>query len=233
MIIKISKYLIIFCVIFFIKSPIYGQIGYQQKGLASYYHDKFAGRRTSSGERFSQNKFTGAHRKFLFNTMVRVTNLKNDKSIIVRINDRGPYKYANRIIDLTLQAADAIGMTNKGIVPVKVEVVGEDGKINFKSKSVFPGSFEPGNCYNYRGEERFPKGYGVQVAAFSDLANAKYFAKALFKEGFREIVIKVTPHFGDTLGFKIVVGEFSKIENARKYISKLEIKDFIGFTTKY
>lgn len=233
MIIKFFTYLFTFSIFVLSIVNVYGQIGYQQKGLASYYHDKFTGRRTSSGERFSQLKLTAAHRKFLFNTMVRVTNLKNDKSVIVRINDRGPYKYANRVIDLTLAAANAIGMTEKGIVPVKIEVIGEDGKVNYKSKALFPGGFEPGSCYNYKGEERFPKGYGVQVGAFSDLPNARYFAKALFKEGFREIVIKVLPTIEDTLCFKVIVGEFAKIEGARKFVSKLENKDFIGFPVKY
>jgi rare lipoprotein A len=164
--------------------------------------------------------------------MVRVTNLKNDKSVIVRINDRGPYKYPGRIIDLTLAAADAIGMTKYGLVPVKIEVVGEGGKINQIQPSL-PGMFEPGKFYNFRGEIRNPKGYGVQVAEFSDMPSAKYYARELFKEGFREIVIKVNPTPSDTTAFKVMLGEFDDISDARDLIKKLKMKDFTGFPVRY
>lgn len=213
---------------------LYAQIGYQQKGLASYYHDKFEDRRTSSGERFNQNKFTAAHRKLLFNTMVRVTNLENDLSVVVRINDRGPYKYKGRIIDLTLAAAKAIKMDKKGIVPVKIEVIGEDGVIANKSMlSKAKDKFEVGKCYNFRGEQRNPTGFGVQVAAFAELPNAKYFARELFKEGFREIVIKVSSPIMDTAQYKVVVGEFKTKDAARNFVQKLKNKDFEGFPVAY
>jgi rare lipoprotein A len=208
------------------------QIGYQQKGLASYYADKFHGRRTSSGERFNHNKLTGAHRKLLFNTMVKVTNLRNDKSVIVRINDRGPYKYKGRIIDLTLTAAKVLGLDKSGIEMVKIEVIGEGGKINFANPA-FPGSFEVGKCYNYRGEVRNPRGYGVQVAAFSELVNAKYFAKEMFREGFREIVVKVTNPKVDSVNYKIIVGEYKLLEDAQKFLPRLKNKDFYGFVVQY
>lgn len=227
-----------YCIILisFLTFPIQGfsQLGYQQKGLASYYHDKFHGRRTSSGERFNQNKFTAAHRKLLFNTMVRVTNLQNDRSVIVRINDRGPYKYKGRIIDLTLAAAKEIRLEKKGIAKVKIEVVGEDGKINYSfGNQLFPGGFEVGKFYNYRGEERSPDGFGVQVAAFAEIVNAKYFAKELFREGFREIVIKVENPKADSANYKVIVGEFTTKTSAESLIPKLKKKDFWGFTVKY
>ncbi|MFN0047602.1 MAG: septal ring lytic transglycosylase RlpA family protein [Cytophagales bacterium] len=200
--------------------------------MASYYHDKFHGRRASSGERFNQNKLTGAHRKLLFNTMVKVTNLQNDRSVIVRINDRGPYKYKGRIIDLTLTAAKELKMDKKGVAMVKIEVVGEAGKINYASPN-FPGSFEVGKCYNYRGEIRNPKGYGIQVAAFAELVNARYFAKEMFREGFREIVIKVGNPMQDTANYKIIVGEYKNKDETRNLIQKLEKKDFFGFAVQY
>lgn len=208
------------------------QIGYQQKGLASFYHDKFHGRRTSSGERFNQNKFTGAHRKLLFNTMVKVTNLQNDKSVVVRINDRGPYKYKGRIIDLTLAAAKELKIDKQGLSIVKLEVIGEEGKINYASPSL-PGSFEVNKCYNYRGEVRNPKGYGVQVAAFAELVNAKYFAKEMFREGYREIVLKVMDSKIDTANFKVIVGEYKYKIDAQNFSNKLKNKDFYGFVVKY
>jgi len=226
---------LIFLSIFFAKlCKTHAQIGYQQKGLASYYHDKFHGRRTSSGERFNQNKLTAAHRKLIFNTMVRVTNPRNDKSVIVRINDRGPYKYKGRIIDLTLTAAKELGIDKMGLCMVKVEVVGEEGKINYSNTNTkFPGRFEIGKFYNYRGEVRNPKGFGVQVAAFAELVNARYFAKEMFREGFREIVVKIETPTKDSANYKVIVGEFKAQEYAQEFIPKLKNKDFYGFVVQY
>lgn len=91
-------------------------------GLASYYHDKFQGRRTASGEVVDQNALTAAHRSYPFGTMVRVHNLDNDKTVEVRINDRGPF-VPGRIIDLTRRAAKAIGMLQQGVARVRLSVI--------------------------------------------------------------------------------------------------------------
>jgi peptidoglycan lytic transglycosylase len=90
-----------------------------QRGYASYYHEP---QRTASGERFDKNAMTAAHRSLPFNTHVRVTNMRNGKTVVVRINDRGPYS-GNRIIDLSLAAAKQIDMIAAGVVPVTLEVI--------------------------------------------------------------------------------------------------------------
>ncbi|MBM7457142.1 rare lipoprotein A [Oceanisphaera litoralis] len=90
------------------------------EGMASYYGARHHGRNTASGERFNQHALTAAHRTLPFGTRVRVTNLNNKKSVIVRINDRGPYA-KGRIIDLSAQAAREISMIRAGVVPVRVE----------------------------------------------------------------------------------------------------------------
>lgn len=87
-----------------------------QTGLASYYK---SGKRTANGERFQPNDLTAAHRTLPFGTRVLVTNLKNGKSVIVRINDRGPF-IRNRVIDLSLGAARFVDLTRSGVVKVKV-----------------------------------------------------------------------------------------------------------------
>lgn len=91
-------------------------------GLASFYHDKFQGRRTASGEPFDQNALTAAHRSYPFGTQLRVHNLENGKSVDVRINDRGPH-IPGRIIDLTRRAAQAIGMLQQGVARVRLGVL--------------------------------------------------------------------------------------------------------------
>ncbi|MGB0563463.1 MAG: septal ring lytic transglycosylase RlpA family protein [Spirulinaceae cyanobacterium] len=95
-----------------------------QRGQASWYGPGFHGRRTANGERFNQNAMTAAHRTLPFGTQVRVTNLNNGRSAIVRINDRGPF-IGGRVIDLSRGAASAIGMLGSGVAPVQVEVVGQ------------------------------------------------------------------------------------------------------------
>ena len=91
-------------------------------GKASYYYGKWIGRKTANGEIYRAHDVTAAHKTLPFNTRVRVTNLRNNKSVVVRINNRGPY-IKGRIIDLSLAAARQIQMTKAGVVPVKVEVL--------------------------------------------------------------------------------------------------------------
>jgi rare lipoprotein A len=90
--------------------------------MASYYADRFHGRRTASGEAFDNRAMTAAHRTHRFGTRVRVTNQRNGLSVVVRINDRGPYG-RGRVIDLSRAAAERIGMIRAGVVPVTVEVL--------------------------------------------------------------------------------------------------------------
>lgn len=99
-------------------SPTSGKMT-RQTGKASYYADKFDGRKTANGEIFSQKKLTAAHRTLPFGTMVIVKNLANGKTVTVRINDRGPFA-ENRIIDLSRAAANAIDMVKQGVVSVEI-----------------------------------------------------------------------------------------------------------------
>jgi rare lipoprotein A len=91
-------------------------------GAASWYGDKFHGRRTANGERYDMHKLTAAHKTLPFGTKVRVTNRENGKSVVVRINDRGPF-VGKRVIDLSRGAAAAVGMIQRGIAPVSIEII--------------------------------------------------------------------------------------------------------------
>jgi len=91
-------------------------------GVASYYGKEHHGKKTANGEIFDMNKLTAAHRSLPFGSQVKVTNLSNQRSVIVRINDRGPY-YQGRIIDLSLAAAERLQMVKSGITQVKLEVL--------------------------------------------------------------------------------------------------------------
>lgn len=95
-----------------------------EQGLASWYGKEQHGHLTANGERFDMHALTAAHKKLKMHTRVRVTNRLNGKTVVVRINDRGPYA-RGRIIDLSYAAAKALDMLDRGVVPVLVEVVQE------------------------------------------------------------------------------------------------------------
>lgn len=93
---------------------------FKQSGIASWYGRQFHGKKTASGERFDMNALTAAHRSLPFGCYVKVTNKDNGKSVIVKINDRGPF-HGNRVLDLSYGAAKAIGITQKGMGNVSIE----------------------------------------------------------------------------------------------------------------
>ena len=98
------------------------------KGICVYYNDKFQGHVTASGEKYDKGALTAAHRTLPFGTMVKVTNLENNKSVVVRVNDRGPQGGSKaKIIEITSRAAKEIDMIKKGKVQCQMEVV-ESGK---------------------------------------------------------------------------------------------------------
>ena len=93
--------------------------------FASFYHDKFNGRKTASGDVFSNSKMTAANRTLPFGTILKVTNLRSGKSVIVEVNDRGPF-HSSRALDLSKAAYKAIGDTRKGTMPVEYEIIEND-----------------------------------------------------------------------------------------------------------
>jgi len=122
MLIHVRLLLTLFLAFFVSTSPCQQTDSLQTSGKASFYHDNFQGLETSSGDLYDMNDFTAAHRTLPFNTFVHVTNKQNNKSVIVRINDRGPFR-KSRIIDLTRSAAQKIKMVPYGVVPVRIHVL--------------------------------------------------------------------------------------------------------------
>src|SRR5579864_1743698 len=124
--------------------------GYSEEGNASWYGEPFHGRHASNGEIYDMYKLTAAHRTLPFDTMVRVTNLNNGKSTVVRITDRGPF-VDNRIIDLSLAAAREIDSVGPGVVPVRVEVLTSGVDVTGGFFTVQVGAFrDPGNAERLR-----------------------------------------------------------------------------------
>ncbi|WP_196890645.1 septal ring lytic transglycosylase RlpA family protein [Aureivirga marina] len=101
----------------------FAQEGYKAKGKASYYNDKYNGAKTANGEKYSNKKYTAAHLTLPFGTLLKVTNPENQKSVIVRVNDRGPSKKSGRIIDLSKIAAQELEIIKKGVAEVELKEV--------------------------------------------------------------------------------------------------------------
>jgi rare lipoprotein A len=139
---------------------------FEQEGLASWYGGKFQGRQTASGEIFDTNEFTAAHKTLAFGTIVKVTSLENDKSTVVRINDRGPF-IPGRIIDLSRAAAATIGLAGTGVAKVRIEVLPADSP---EAASVAVG--------------RTAAIYSIQVAAFRNRDYADRTLQRLVDKGF-------------------------------------------------
>jgi rare lipoprotein A len=173
--------------------------GYTEEGNASWYGAPFHGRRASNGEIYDMYKLTAAHRTLPFETMVRVTNVSNGKSTVVRITDRGPF-VENRIIDLSLAAAREIESVGPGVVPVRVEVLG-----NVDLTAGF---------------------FTVQVGAFKDRGNAERLRDRL-NVVYSPIFIQLYDS-PDGLLYRVRVGKISGEDAARAFSDQL--RDREGFT---
>ena len=144
---KRSVVLVILLVICCIPSSIADRLrtkAYIQKGEASYYADKFHNRKTANGEKYNKYAITAAHRRIPFNSLVEVKNLDNGKSLMVRVNDRGPF-IKGRIIDVSRTAAEMLGMIRSGTAKVEIRMVKEAGKLPISTTGPDdPNRAEPG-----------------------------------------------------------------------------------------
>jgi len=170
--------------------------GYTEEGNASWYGNPFHGRRASNGEIYDMYKLTAAHRTMPFETMVRVTNLTNGKTVTVRITDRGPF-VDNRIIDLSQAAAREIESIGPGVVPVRLEVLG--------NVDVTAGFFT------------------VQVGAFRDRANAERLRERL-SASYSPIFIQPYDSPDGTF-FRVRVGKISGEDAAHDFGEQLRVKE--------
>jgi rare lipoprotein A len=168
-----------------------------ETGYASWYGGKFHGRYTASGEIYDMNKLTAAHKTLPFGTMVKVINTENGKSIVVKINDRGPF-VEGRIIDLSRAAAEKIGMLKTGIAKVIVEIVSE--------------------------QEQKETVYAIQVGSYIDPGNAETLKKALEEKGY-PIIISTTASMHHRVIIEPVTS--ANLEKTLKELTELGFHDVI------
>jgi len=196
---------------------------YTQEGTASFYADKFEGRPTASGEKYKHSRLTAAHKTLPFGTIVKVTNLNNQKTVEVKINDRGPY-VANRIIDLSKSAAVQLGFINQGLAEVKIEILDPgDGKGNQYNTSpgVLVGDIgSEKEYYDFNIQRINPAGFGVQIGSYREMVNLVRLAENL-KSSYRKKVTVRVSIINKEKFYKIIVGREKSRQKAEQLKKKL------------
>ncbi|QNL20797.1 septal ring lytic transglycosylase RlpA family protein [Hyphobacterium sp. CCMP332] len=211
-------------------TTLFAQNKYSEKGIASYYADKFDGRTTASGEVFRNSDLTAAHRTLAFGTIVKVTNLSNGKSVLVRINDRGPYAHG-RTIDLSKKAAAELNMLENGLAEVQItEVIQKESRVAESIISEIPE--ENSYVMSIWGTKRKAPLYGIQLASFESEEAALKFGKEAYENGIKLPLIKVFDQDGKTF-YRIMAGDFNNIDEASRYLRKLEKMNYSGFVKTY
>ncbi|MFK5950711.1 MAG: septal ring lytic transglycosylase RlpA family protein [Methylococcales bacterium] len=187
--------------------------GYKKTGVASWYGEKFHGNKTANGERYNMYAMTAAHKTLPIPSYVRVTNLKNKRAVVVRVNDRGPF-HDNRIIDLSYTAAVKLGFQKQGTALVEVEALG------FDSAEVVEQT-----------NNRFTEGalqtvFFLQVGAFNQVANATDLQEKLTVAKITSTRVQHVKNKQNDL-YKVQVGPLHSEQQARQ---KSEELAKIGFT---
>ncbi len=196
--------------------PIPSADGYVEEGIASWYGTKFHGRPTSSGEIYDMYGMTAAHKTLPLGTHLKVTRLDNGKSIIVRVNDRGPF-VKGRIIDLTKSGAEHIGMIRLGTTRVRIEAV-QVASEQHRGREVW---------WEAQSVPDFRKGsFTIQVGAYQTLETARIIKGSVAKYR-QDVRITVASLHGDDF-YRIQVGRFSDLIEAHLTAAQLKDKGFDG-----
>ncbi|MEX2516036.1 MAG: septal ring lytic transglycosylase RlpA family protein [Gammaproteobacteria bacterium] len=189
---------------------------YKERGIASWYGQKFHGRRTSSGETYNMYEMTAAHKTLPLPTYVHVRNLQNGRSVVVKVNDRGPF-HDNRIIDMSYAAATRLDMLGKGTALVEVTAI-DPGKppqqyashkvSGSDSKSKAIPVFSSGNSFY------------IQIGAFSELQNAERLRSRLDSIADRFARIHQMISNGQTI-YRVRIGPLSDVNTADRVVAQL------------
>jgi len=187
--------------------------GFTQRGIASWYGNKFHGRRTSNGETYDMYAMTAAHKSLPLPSYIEVTNLKNKKHVIVRVNDRGPF-HENRILDLSYTAARKLGIVATGTGLVQIRVI-EPGSRAKKDRAVKYGA-PVRSAQAKAGDE----GFYIQVGAFADADNARRLQDKVSSLGDKLVVVNETVVNGNPV-YRVQIGPIYSVDRADDIVAKL------------
>jgi rare lipoprotein A len=227
-------------------------ISQTQSGKASFYADKFDGRPTASGEIYKHNLSTAAHRKLPFGTKVKVTNLENNKTAIVKINDRGPF-IRGRIIDLSRSVAESLNIVDSGVSDVQIEVLDDSASVSNENAEYKAPSYteeekrasktstttkknisenfnsssrstdEIKEYYELNVNEVSPDFYGVQIASFEESDNLLRLSNRLKVSYNSEVLIQIKT-FQGTKVYTVILGQFNNRRSAENFRDRINDK---------
>ncbi|MFQ5468768.1 MAG: septal ring lytic transglycosylase RlpA family protein [Gammaproteobacteria bacterium] len=192
--------------------------GYRERGIASWYGTKFHGRRTSSGEPYDMFAMTAAHKTLPLPTYASVTNIRNGKSVIVKINDRGPFKH-NRLIDLSYAAAAKLGITDTGTGLVEITAIDAEKYRNTLNRPIIKKKMHDSDSLDAN--------IYLQVGAFSERNNAEKLLWRLRKKALKNSKIVAT-HTDNKPVYRVQIGPMKNAKHADQIaakLAKLGIKD--------
>jgi len=201
-------------------TPAIVKIGDTFEGVASWYGKKFHGKKTSNGEVYNMYGISAAHKTFPMNTIVKVTNLENQKTVILRINDRGPF-VNSRIIDLSYGAAKKVGSDIKGLTKVRLEVLGFNGSIssNISEQNAFAMRSTQGSG----GKVEFMLNkLALQIGAFKDEGNAKRMANKYELNNSYRPKIKSYIRDGEKF-YRVIITGFKSYSEINDYKDRYDI----------
>jgi rare lipoprotein A len=209
-------------------TPLADTSSYRERGVASWYGKKFHGRRTSSGEPYDMYAMTAAHKTLPLPSYVRVRNLQNDRSVVVRVNDRGPFLH-NRLIDLSYAAAARLGILGAGTGVVEVEAVGPDEPATQVVKTyplqIIPSAAaaEEISAAPVQAPAANPKLY-LQVGAFTQRDNAVSLRDRLEREALRPIFVHSSQASGGTDTapvYRVRIGPLASVEEGDRLTERV------------
>ncbi len=193
--------------------PMRDHRGFQQRGVASWYGRKFHGRKTSNGEVYDMYGMSAAHKTLPMGVFVKVTHLGNDRHIVVRVNDRGPF-VAGRIIDLSYGAAQKLGIVDSGTAKVQIQALGyRKGDLDHAV------TYSPSKVYS-------SGSYAVQVGAFSTSTNAYRLAEKM-RSDYGKAVVSTVMASGRHV-YRVRVGSFNSLEQAEDAAHNFISEGFSG-----
>mgnify|MGYP001822793115 FL=1 len=185
---------------------------YTERGIASWYGKKFHGHRTSSGEAYNMYAMTAAHKQLPLPTYVRVTNLENHRSVVVRVNDRGPF-HANRIIDLSYAAAKKLGISARGTGMVEVTAIQPGTKQPGPRQAVSPSQPHQAEFQLY-----------LQVGAFVSRHNAEQLQQKL-RNRFTQLNVH-SGYYADNNVYRVRIGPLASVAEADRLAEALSRQGF-------
>lgn len=231
----ISKNSFVALIALFFALP-YGFAQWSETGIAAYYDDKLHGRPTSSGELYDKYALTAAHHNLALGSRIRITRLDNQKSVEVRVNDCC-LNAKGRIVDLSRAAAEQLDLIKAGTAKVKIDLIsagtGKNCSVaqktapepatNAKSQGAPAPGDMPVGIYRADALKPITTGFGIQVGAFKDKANADTYVESLKKKGFKDILLQYEGGSAKA-PYKVILGPFDEKNAATAYKKNLAAK---------